>query len=371
MQNRFMRRTVLFLLSVITMAILYAVPVFAATCSIEGTTIKVEAVSGEITKAYADYPRQESDCMWVTLHVVYEGNDPSRAVNVTYSGATYNGSISNVSLFAGGGPAPGDGDNPDYNAWNDIRLRKSDKVEAFVKRLYRVTLGREGEAGGVNYWVEELKSGRKTGADVVAEFYISQEMYNKGISNSDFVDLAYRGIMNREPDGNGKQYWVNGLDSGASYDYVASGFIGSQEFSDLCASYGITAGSRTPSEARDQNIGITGFVSRLYTKALGRAYDVNGLNYWCRVLLDNTSRENLINVAFDGFYHSEELKNQNISNDEYITRCYRTFMNREPEENGFNYWKRLLDSGEKTRDDLVRDFANSQEFSNIMASYGL
>ena len=252
-----------------------------------------------------------------------------------------------------------------------IQVKPGDKVKAFVKRMYRVTFGREGEEGGVNYWVAELKSGRKTGADVVAEFYISDEMYGKRVSNSKFVDLAYNGIMDRNPDANGKQYWVDGLDSGASYDYVASGFIGSQEFTDLCASYGISRGSRTPSEARDKNIGITGFVNRLYTKALGRGYDVGGLNYWCQVLLDNPSRDNLINVAFDGFYHSEELINQNISNDEYIRRCYRTFMGREAEGAGFNYWKQLLDSGAKTRDDLVRDFAYSQEFSNIMASYGL
>ena len=246
-----------------------------------------------------------------------------------------------------------------------------DQVEAFVTRLYRVVLEREPDGGGLAYWKAELKSGRKTGADVVASFYVSEEMYGKRISNSKFVDLAYNGIMGRTPDANGKQYWINGLEAGASYDYVASGFIGSQEFTDLCASYGITRGSRTPSEPRDQNIGITGFVSRLYTKALGRGYDTNGLNYWCQILVNNPSRDNLINVAYDGFYHSEELINQNLSNDEYIRRCYRTFLNREAEGEGFNYWKGLLDSGAKTRDDLVRDFAYSQEFSNIMASYGL
>ena len=247
----------------------------------------------------------------------------------------------------------------------------SDQVVAFVTRLYKTVLERDPDQNGLNYWVSHLKNGTETGADVVANFYISEEMNNKGLSNSKFVDLAYNGIMNRNPDSNGKGYWVNGLESGASYDYVASGFIGSQEFTDLCSSYGITRGSRTPSEARDKNIGITGFVSRLYTKALGRGYDVNGLNYWCQRLIDDPSRDNLINVAYDGFYHSEELNNLNLSNDEYIKRCYRTFLNREAEGEGFNYWKQLLDSEEKTRDDLVSDFAYSEEFNGIMASYGL
>lgn len=246
-----------------------------------------------------------------------------------------------------------------------------EQIKSFVRRLYKTVLGREPDTGGFNYWVNSLKSGAKTGADVVAEFYTSEEMKAKGLSNSKFMDLAYNGIMGRSPDPGGKKYWIDCLESGVSYDYVASGFIGSQEFTDLCASYGINRGSRTPREARDQNIGITKYVSRLYKKALCRDYDTGGLNYWCQRILNDTDRENVIDVAADGFFHSEEFIGRNYSNADYIRICYRTFLGREAEPSGFAYWKELLDSEARSRDDLIRDFAYSDEFNSIMASYGL
>ena len=197
------------------------------------------------------------------------------------------------------------GGNPGKSAKCTVTVE--DKVEAFVTRLYRVVLERDPDASGKAYWVTSLKNGSRTGADVVAEFYISDEMKGRGLSNSRFVDLAYNGIMGRTPDANGKAYWIDGLDSGASYEYVACGFIESQEFTNLCSDYGINKGNRTPSEARDRNIGVTKYASRLYTKCLGRGYDTNGLNYWCQRILDNPSRENVISVAADGFFHSDEI----------------------------------------------------------------
>ena len=313
---------------------------------------------------------------------LYEGGGGVKGIliNFSYDGGQYCGSNYNVPVWVNedrsetsvsyAGVTYGKGEG--YNAFNSVTMyeKSQDKVVEFVRRMYRVVFGREGEESGINYWVDKLKSGEKTGADVVAEFYGGPELKNKGLSNSEVVDLAYKGIMGRGADG-GKQYWVDGLDAGATYDLVVTGFIGSSEFADLCSSYGITKGDRTATEARDRNIGVTEYASRLYTQGLGRGYDANGLNYWCQAILDNPSRDNVIDVAFNGFFHSEEFLGRNLSNDEYIKVCYRTFLGREAEGEGFNYWKQLLDSGAKTRDDLVREFAYSQEFSDIMASYGL
>lgn len=252
-----------------------------------------------------------------------------------------------------------------------VTVNPSDKVEAFVTRLYRVVLEREPDDGGLTYWVAELKSGRSTGADVVGGFYLSKEMRDRRLSNSRYVELAYTGIMGRNPDSEGKSYWTDCLDSGASYDYMVCGFIGSQEFTDLCASYGIKRGNRQPVEARDKNIGITKYVSRLYTKALGRGYDADGLNYWCQQILNDSSRANVINVATGGFFHSAEFRRKNLDNGAFVKVLYRTFLGREYDQTGYQYWKGKLDSGQMSRDDVINAFAYSEEFSGIMAQYGL
>ena len=69
------------------------------------------------------------------------------------------------------------------------------------------------------------------------------------------------------------------------------------------------------------------------------------------------------------FLHSEEFVNKSLSNEEYIKVLYRTFLGREADESGLFDWKGKLDRGEKTRDEIVNGFADSQEFSDIMENY--
>ena len=71
-------------------------------------------------------------------------------------------------------------------------------------------------------------------------------------------------------------------------------------------------------EARDKNVGITKFISRLYTKALERNTDVEGLNAWADAIL--SGRETPEKVAF-GILFSDEFKNKGLSNEEYLMYC--------------------------------------------------
>ncbi|MCR4999128.1 MAG: DUF4214 domain-containing protein, partial [Lachnospiraceae bacterium] len=119
------------------------------------------------------------------------------------------------------------------------------------------------------------------------------------------------------------------------------------------------------------NMGVTMYVGRLYTQALGRGYDVDGLNDWCAQINANPSRDNIIQVAANGFFHSEEFQNKGLSNEEYVKVLYHTFLGRDWDDAGLADWVGQLDRGEKTRDEILPGFANSQEFTDIMAQYGL
>ena len=161
------------------------------------------------------------------------------------------------------------------------------------------------------------------------------------------------------------------LANGVSRNYVLWGFTGSNEYIDLCNKFGIVPGSIKLTEPRDQNYGITSFVARCYTKALGRSFDVPGLNTWCKKILEaSNKKEEAIKTASDGFFHSAEFKNHNYSNEEYLKRLYRTFLNREPDAEGFNDWLNHMKKG-MTRDQVLYGFAYSTEFAKIMAQYGL
>ena len=252
----------------------------------------------------------------------------------------------------------------------DVLVATRDPVAAFVYRMYRVCLLREPDEGGLQTWVNELKRGARTGAEVAYGFFDSAEMRNRNLSNADFVERCYEGIMGRSSDPAGKSSWVNALENGKSRKAVISGFTGSQEFAQLCAYYGINRGSYQSDEPRDKNDGITGFVCRLYTKMLGRTYDPDGLNTWCGKILSNPTKENVLNVALDGFMHSREFLDKNLSDIEFVKVLYRTFLGREYDAAGLADWTGRLASG-VSRDQVAAGFAYSQEFAQIMASYGL
>ena len=124
----------------------------------------------------------------------------------------------------------------------------SDPIADFVERLYTTLLGRASEEKGKAEWAADLRNGR-TAADAASGFVLSAELKNQNLSNGKFVDRMYRTFLDREADEAGKADCVSILDKGCSYAYILNSFAGSQEFNNLCDSYGITAGSYESSEA--------------------------------------------------------------------------------------------------------------------------
>ena len=117
--------------------------------------------------------------------------------------------------------------------------------------------------------------------------------------------------------------------------------------------------------------GINEFVERCYTKVLGRKSEKNGKKYWVdRIMKATNTKEEALKTASDGFFNSTEFLNKKTNQTEFVKICYRTFLDREAEAGGLNYWLNKLKSG-MTRNEVLKGFAYSTEFSNIMASYGI
>lgn len=241
-------------------------------------------------------------------------------------------------------------------------------VESFVKRLYAKCMGREADDGGLLYWKDRLLSGDVSGAQAAQGFFFGEEYKAKKASDEEFVETLYNVMMDRPSDAQGKADWVYKLKNGVSREGVFKGFCDSAEFSNICKNYGVTKGTITVGEQRDVNPGLTTFISRLYTKALGRDYEVAGLNTWCQRV--NSKEWKLDDVSTIGFFHSPEFLNKKLSNSDYVKVLYQTFFDREYDQTGYDYWMGRLNQG-TSRDEVLRGFSNSQEFTNLKKSYGL
>ena len=239
------------------------------------------------------------------------------------------------------------------------------KAAPFVRLLYRYVLDREPAQSEVDDWVNELANGRN-GAEVAFGFIFSQEFQNKNYNDGDFVEHLYLSLMGRASDEGGKADWVAHLENGVSRQYVFRQFTDSVEFGNLCEQYEIQRGTITLTEARDQNYNVTRFVARNYTEFLGRSYDVDGLNDWCGRI---NSGYGMDQVAL-GFVFSPECINMNLSNEEYVKMLYRGIFGRTYDDAGLADWVNQMNQG-TSRETVFWGFANSQEFANMVASYGL
>lgn len=238
-------------------------------------------------------------------------------------------------------------------------------VEGFVQRLYKNTLGRDAEPAGLAYWAGEITNG-KPAVEVVQFFFESEEFTSKQIDDSEYVEVLYNTLFGREADVDGLNYWVNQMANGATRRYVLSGFANSDEFLNLCNNYGVTKGEFSLTEASDVRPELNSFVALAYEGVLGRTPDKEGLVYWVNEIASGKTASDMLT----GFFDSDEVTSKNLSNEEFVTLCYRAFLLREPDEAGLQAWVNEINQGLSRRYVMSR-ISESQEFTNLCNTYNV
>lgn len=238
-------------------------------------------------------------------------------------------------------------------------------IQGFASRMYTTVLNRPAESEGLYYWTMALINHEVDGAGIAKGFICSNEFKNRNLNNSDYVNVLYQTFFDREPDAEGKNYWMSLLNSGTNRYYVLSQFVNSQEFSEICSMYGIDRGVMWSSSVNEK--GVRDYVLRMYTKALDRVGEADGVNYWseCIIAAESTAEE----VA-KSFFHSQEFLNKNLSDPDYVETLYATYFDRVSDTEGKAYWLNQMQNG-MSRDDVLTEFAYSREFKQIMSGYGL
>ena len=239
--------------------------------------------------------------------------------------------------------------------------------EDFVERLYVVALNRPSEPEGKAFWCEHVGNGDLNGAQCANEFLLSKEFNDRNLSDEDFLKVLYKTFFDRDAaaDPDGFNFWMNSLKT-EGRDKVVDGFINSTEWCNICATYGVKSGA-TRAKATIASKNAIAFAERLYTKCLGRDSETDGLNFWS---LGLTNLELTGAQAAHEFFFSKEFNDHNFDNKELLTRMYRTFMGREPDEDGMNFWLNNMKNG-MTKEDVFNEFVKSAEFTQICKDYAI
>lgn len=97
-----------------------------------------------------------------------------------------------------------------------------------IGRLYRAYFLRRPDERGLAHWIN-------TGLELPAisdTFANSREFLNRygTLNNRDFVALIYRNVLGRDPDAKGREYWMNQANRGVPRGDIMTGFSESGEF---------------------------------------------------------------------------------------------------------------------------------------------
>ncbi|MBR6381329.1 MAG: DUF4214 domain-containing protein [Lachnospiraceae bacterium] len=237
----------------------------------------------------------------------------------------------------------------------------------FLGNLYQMTLGREPDAEGTEYWMNRLTSREVCATELVFGFLNSPEYRSQEKTDEEYVQELYRIFLGREADAEGLAYWTGMLAQGTSRDAVAAGFANSAEFTGCCEEMNIAQGTVEPDGTVVYNPLVFLFVQNCYDVTLGRWGEGSGVNYWSYLL--NKGQMDFRGVA-EFFVHSEEFTAKNLDDGAYVTVLYQMFLGRTPDADGLAYWTGVLERQELTRDDLLTGFADSPEFEALIAQFG-
>ncbi len=175
---------------------------------------------------------------------------------------------------------------------------------AFVTRLYQYVLARPPEPDGLSFWLGRLSRGDDTRAGVADKFLSSVEYAGYGL----FIVSDYLGILGREPEIGGYQFWLNRMRTlGQKQIDVINGFLASPEYA-----------------VRFGNPDIPTFVTSLYRNVLGRAPDADGYRFWLNLL--NTNQLTRPEVV-QGFVTSVEFRASTLKQ-LYVEIAYFALLNR-------------------------------------------
>jgi alpha-tubulin suppressor-like RCC1 family protein len=130
----------------------------------------------------------------------------------------------------------------------------------FAEQVYRDFLLREGDLGGIDFWVAALDSNQQSREAMISTFLNSPEYLNL-ISP---ITRLYFATFVRIPDFGGLRFWTNEFRSGArSINVISDAFVTVPEF---VARYG------NPTNAQ--------YIDQLYRNILGRAGEAAGVAFW-------------------------------------------------------------------------------------------
>jgi hypothetical protein len=103
-------------------------------------------------------------------------------------------------------------------------------VDAAVARIYEVALDRAADASGIKFWIDQTDLTGATTIALAERFLFSDEFTSENgkpvsdMSNTEFLNIIYENAFERAPDAGGLQFWLDQMAGGMSRGEVVVRF---------------------------------------------------------------------------------------------------------------------------------------------------
>ena len=224
---------------------------------------------------------------------------------------------------------------------------------AYLDQLYQEKFGRVPDAEGKAYWKAELESG-KTSPEKIAQIFdntdeAKQVKESRAQEARDFLEKTYAEELGREPDASGAEYWANEINSGRqTQEEVVNNIRQSEEYQERQA----------PEEEEWQ---------QEYDNQLNQATnDLSRTDISQQAAMPAREREIPVPPSDpDQPVPSQaERKREAAEADAtaFLNQAYREELGRGPDEEGLQYWKDQITSGNQTQEEVLANIRRSDEY---------
>jgi hypothetical protein len=244
-----------------------------------------------------------------------------------------------------------------------------------VNYTYCLLLGRHADPEETEDASLALAGGSST-SDLLRRLASSAEFaarYRTGtLSNPDYVSLAYRLLLGRDPDEGGKEAYLAALASGASTrEDIASAIAGSGEFVERHPVLAAPSSQMGASlvQPRDCDLEAAASIPEptrraayAYCLMLGRDPVPAEIKEASRALEDGTSPASLLASLFSSAEFADRYRTAGLGDAEVVALVYGLLFDRDPDPGGAAGYVEALGTGGLTGSALVEAAARSNEF---------
>jgi N-acetylmuramoyl-L-alanine amidase CwlD len=119
---------------------------------------------------------------------------------------------------------------------NILSAKELASARAFVKRVYQRCLNTDPDQATIDNWADKLAVGKISHADVISDIIASKQFNSRNLTDTQYVDVLYKAVLDRDPDSNGAAYWVSQLKV-VTRKTVLNDFLSSDEYKSLVNQY--------------------------------------------------------------------------------------------------------------------------------------